>query len=144
MIGLLDVSSLVALFDPEHVHHAPIHAWFGEHRRLGWATCPLTENGLVRVISHPKYPGSRTTVDDALSRLTRFRASGDHVFWPDSVSLCQPDLLEPRHVRGHRQLTDVYLLALAVARGGRLVTLDRAIRSDAVTGAAPENLAILG
>lgn len=144
MIGLLDVNALVALFDPEHVHHADIHRWFGAHRGEGWATCPLTENGLVRILSHPKYPGRRTALDDAVDRLRRFRDSGDHAFWPDSVSLCEPELLELRHVRGHRQLTDVYLLALAVRREGRLVTFDRSIRREAVARAAAEHLVVVG
>lgn len=143
MIGLVDVNALVALFDPEHVHHSSIHGWFGEKRRQGWATCPLTENGLVRVISNPKYPGRGTTVADAVQRLRRFRESGDHTFWPDSLSLCDDDLLDLRHVRGHRQLTDVYLLALATKHQGRLVTFDRSIRHDAVTGASKSNIETL-
>lgn len=144
MIGLLDVNTLVALFDPEHVHHAVAHDWFAEHRVLGWSTCPLSENGLIRVISHPKYPGRRTSVEDAVERLMRFRDSGDHTFWADSLSLCDPDRVRLRHLRGHRQVTDAYLLALAVANGGRLVTFDRAILAKAVTGASSHNLEILG
>lgn len=143
MIGLLDVNALVALFDPEHVHYSAVHEWFGGHRRMGWATCPLTENGLVRVISNPKYPGRGTTVEDAIQRLKRFRASGDHTYWPDSLSICDDGLLDLRHVRGHRQLTDIYLLALATKHQGRLVTFDRSIRHDAVTGASESNLETL-
>ena len=144
MTGLLDVNALIALFDPEHVNHVAIHRWFGRHRADGWATCPLTENGLVRVISNPKYPGRRTTVADAIDRLRRFRGSGDHVFWPDSVSLCAPERIATRHVAGHRQVTDVYLLMLAVAHGGRLVTFDRTIRRHAVPEAAREHLLVVG
>lgn len=144
MIGLFDVNVLVALFDPEHLHHEAMHDWFGEHRGRGWATCPLTENGLVRVLCNPKYPGRRTTVNDAVDRLRRFRESGDHVFWPDSVSLCEPGGIDTRHVAGHRQLTDVYLLMLAVANGGRLVTFDRTIRRHSVPDAAKDHLLVLG
>ena len=143
MIGLLDVNALVALFDPEHVHHTAVHAWFSEDRHLGWATCPLTENGLVRVLSNPKDPGRRTTVEDAIQRLRRFRESGDHTYWADSVSICDDGLLDLRHVRGHRQLTDVYLLALATKHQGRLVTFDRSIRHEAVKGALKSNLETL-
>jgi len=144
VIGLLNVNALVALFDPEHVHHRSAHEWFAVHRQKGWATCPLSENGLVRVVSHPSYPGRGTTVGDAIERLARFRESGDHTFWPDSVSLCDEDRLRLEHVMGHRQVTDLYLLALAVEKGGRLVTFDRRIRADAVAGGAPRHLNVLG
>lgn len=143
MTGLLDVNALVALFDPSHVHHGAAHRWLSEHRRQGWATCPLTENGLVRVVSNPKYPGHRTTLTDAVERLATFRASGDHEFWPDSLSCCDPGCLDFRHVLGHRQVTDVYLLALAVENRGRLVTFDRSVRTDAVPGARPSHLVTL-
>lgn len=143
MIGLLDVNALVALFDPEHVHHLLAHEWFRAHRKLGWATCPLTENGLVRVVSNPKYSGRRATVEGVVERLRRFRESGDHTFWPDSVSLLDPGRLDFHHVQGHRQLTDIYLLALAVEHGGRLVTADRTIRREAVSGASGAHLEIL-
>ncbi len=71
---------LVALFDPAHIHHDAAHDWFGAHREDGWATCPLTENGFVRVLSNPAYPGRRTTVADAVDRLGRLARSGGHTF----------------------------------------------------------------
>ena len=89
MIALFDVNVLVALFDPDHVHHRSAHDWLAANREAGWATCPLTENGLVRILSNPTYSGRRTTIEDAVDRLEAFRASGDHRFWPDTVSLCQ-------------------------------------------------------
>lgn len=144
MVALLDVNVLVALFDPEHVHHQTAHEWLAENRSRGWATCPLTENGLVRILSNPSYSGRRTTVQDAVERLAAFRASGDHAFWPDTVSLCQEGRFTFPHIGGHRQLTDVYLLALAVQNQGRLATFDRGIRPHSVAGATPSNLAFLG
>lgn len=143
MAALLDVNVLVALFDADHVHHGPAHDWFAENRERGWATCPLTENGLTRILSNPTYSGRRTTVQDAVDRLTAFRASGDHEFWPDSVSLCQEGLFLFPHILGHRQLTDVYLLALAVRHGGRLATFDQRIRPNAVADAGPAHLIYL-
>lgn len=143
MVALLDVNVLVALFDEMHVHHEAAHQWFGQNRELGWATCPLTENGFVRVISNPAYPGRGTSLPDAIARLEEFRASGDHSFWPDSVSLRDGSLFRPRHLTGHRQLTDVYLPALAFQHGGRLATFDRTIPLRSVTGARPEHLAIV-
>lgn len=143
MIALLDVNVLVALFDSEHVHFEYAHRWFSEQRPLGWATCPLTENGFVRIIANPSYPGSRTTIADALERLAAFRASGQHSFWPDSVSFCDEGAIETRHIQGYRQLTDVYLLSLAARHGGRLATFDGSIAAAAVVGAAPENLVVI-
>jgi toxin-antitoxin system PIN domain toxin len=144
LVLLLDVNVLVALFDPVHTHHEAAHEWFEPNRRSGWSTCPLTENGLVRVISNPSYPGRRTTVQDALQRLTIFRESGNHTFWPDSASLCEVPLIRPANLLGHRQLTDVYLLALAVTNGGRLATFDQRISLAAVNGAEPGHLACIG
>lgn len=143
MVTLLDVNVLIALFDEMHVHHELAHQWFGRNRRLGWATCPLTENGFIRIISNPTYPGRGTNLADAISRLEVFRASGNHVFWSDSTSLCDGSAFRPRHMTGHRQLTDIYLLGLALQNGGRLGTFDRTIPLRSVVGAVPEHLAVL-
>ena len=143
MIALLDVNVLVALFDPVHSHHEAAHGWLAENRVAGWATCPMTENGLARVVSNPAYPGSRTTLSDAVSRLDKFVRSGDHVFWPDAVSIRDTSVVQTKHVAGHQQLTDVYLLALAVGQAGRLATFDRSIPLASVAGATPDNLALL-
>lgn len=144
MIALLDVNVLVALFDALHTHHEITHQWFATNRASGWATCPLTENGMVRVLSNPSYLGRRTTMSDAIESLDVFRKSGHHTFWPDSVSLCDEALIHSRHLQGRQQLTDVYLLALAVASGGRLATFDRGIPLHAVLGAGVHNLVLLG
>jgi uncharacterized protein len=143
VIALLDVNLLVALFDPAHLHHEPAHAWFGRNRSARWATCPLTENALVRVLSNAAYPGRRTTVEDAAARLRTFCSDRAHVFWPDSVSVRDPGRFQWKHVQGHRQLTDVYLLALSVSNEGRLATFDSTISLRAVPGAAPHNLELL-
>ncbi len=143
MAALLDVNVLVALFDPMHAYHETAHEWFAENRQRGWATCPLTENGLVRILSNPSYPGRRTTISDAIDRLGSFRASGHHTFWPDSVSICD-EALQPAHVQGYRQLTDVYLLALALSNDGRLATFDRGIPLSSVDGAGDRHLTLIG
>ncbi len=144
MIHLLDVNVLVALFDPAHVHHEAAHGWFEREREGGWATCPLTENGLVRVLSNPAYPGRRTTVADAADRLARFTASGWHTFWPDDVSLVRGGAVVVDSLAGHREITDAYLLALAVRNCGRVATFDRGLRIATVAGAMPEDLAVIG
>jgi toxin-antitoxin system PIN domain toxin len=143
-VALLDVNVLVALFDGAHTHHEVAHEWFAAQRELGWATCPLTENGFVRVLSNPAYPGRGTTLRDAIARLSAFRASGRHSFWPDEVSLCEDGLFDPTHIAGNRQLTDVYLLGLSVHHGGRLATFDSRIRRESVRRAGSEHLVLIG
>lgn len=143
MVALLDVNVLVALFDPSHLHHEAAHEWFQSNRTHGWSTCPITENGFVRVVSHSAYPGRKTSVGDAIRRLRRFQQSGLHDFWPDSVSLRNESIFDPRRIGGPNQLTDVYLLALAVTNGGRLATFDTSIKLTVVTGASSASLVII-
>jgi hypothetical protein len=139
--ALLDVNFLIALFDPDHVHHEPAHAWFGRHRSAGWATCPLTENGLVRILANPAYSPAAERPAEIAGRLASLRESGHHVFWPDDVSVCDPSVFSLSV--GHRQLTDVYLLALAVRRAGCLTTFDRSIPVKVVRGARAEHLVVV-
>ena len=132
--ALLDVNLLVALFDPDHIHNELAHDWFADNRAHGWATCPLTENGFVRVLSNPAYGSRVMRAAELVLRLRTFCASGHHQFWPDVVSLRDETLFKPALVGGPRQLTDVYLLGLAMKRGGRLATFDRTIPQKAVVG----------
>jgi toxin-antitoxin system PIN domain toxin len=142
--ALLDVNLLVALFDADHVHHELAHDWFADHRAEGWATCPITENGFVRVLSHPAYGAIINRPADLIERLARLCASPDHEFWTDDVSLRDDSLFSSAHMAGHRKLTDVFLLGLAVARKGCLATFDRTIPVSAVVGATKEALAVIG
>ena len=144
MIALLDVDVLVALFDPAHVHHDVAYTWFGENRSSGWATCALTENGLARVVSHPSYPGRRTTVANAFARLGAFTESGDHHFWPSSTSLRRRSRIDTGLLEGHEQITGAYLLLLAVEHGGRVATFDRKSPIEAVDRAGSEQVVVLG
>ena len=143
MIHLLDVNLLVALFDPGHLHHEAAHRWFSAAREDGWATCPMTENGFVRVISNPAYPGRRTRVADAVARLRRFSESGGHTHWPDDVSILQAEMFDPSHLAGHGEVTDVYLLGLAVLHEGTFATFDRSVRTSAVPGFQTGHLIVL-
>ena len=142
-VGLLDVNVLVALFDPDHVHHEAAHDWFADHREQGWATCPLTENGFVRVVSNPAYGLDGLRAEGALTLLKTFLGAGHHTFWPDALSLTDSRLFDLSVAAGHRRLTDIYLLGLATAREGRLVTFDRGIPLAAVRGAGPETLCLI-
>lgn len=142
-VALLDVNVLVALFDADHVHHELAHDWFADHRAHGWATCPVTENGFVRVVSNPAYGLDGFRPDAAVKCLRAFCASGHYVFWPDSVSLADARLFDTA-AAGWRQITDVYLLGLAVSTGGRLATFDRAIPLRAFKTAAAASLQVIG
>jgi toxin-antitoxin system PIN domain toxin len=142
-VALLDVNVLVALFDPDHVHHDAAHDWFADLKADGWATCPLTENGLLRVLSNPAY--SPTAERPAVLRrsLRLLCESGHHVFWPDDVSLLDSRRFEARLPIASRQTTDVYLLGLALAHGGCVATFDRSIPFRAVTGATSDDLLVI-
>jgi uncharacterized protein len=139
--ALLDVNVLVALFDPHHIHHDAAHDWFAENRDAGWATCPITETGFVRVVSHPAY-GLGERVETATARLRAFCDSGGHQFWRDAISL-RDEIFDLSRAGSAKQLTDIYLLGLAVNRKGRLATLDRTIPVSAVRGASSETLALV-
>ncbi len=139
MRALLDVNVLIALLDSDHTSHRAAVAWFSEHGASGWASCPITQNGCVRIMSHPAYPNAHS-VAEIVERLRDATAHSAHEFWPDSESLLDPQLIDPTRVHGPRQLTDVYLLALAVKHGGRLVTFDGTIAIGAVGGAKKAHL----
>ncbi|MEP7303698.1 MAG: TA system VapC family ribonuclease toxin [Caldimonas sp.] len=143
MRALLDVNVLVALLDAAHLHHRAATAWLATHVEKGWASCPLTQNGCVRILSLPAYQNAQAPAA-VVDRLARAAAGKRHEFWPDSVSVLEPGRLRWDHVLSSRQITDVYLLALAVANGGRLVTLDRGIATSAVPGATRRHLVVLG
>ena len=142
-VALLDVNVLVALFDPDHVHHEASHDWFRQNRREGWATCPMTENGLVRILSNPAYTTAPESLGSIAGRLVAFCASGNHIFWPDEISLLDGRRIRLESRLSHRNLTDVYLLALARHRGGRLATFDRSIPPAAVVGAELSHLEVI-
>jgi toxin-antitoxin system PIN domain toxin len=143
LVALLDVNLLVALFDPDHIHHDLAHDWFEDHHQGGWATCPVTETGFIRVLANPAYGATVTRPAELVERLARFCSTPQHVFWPDAVSLSDPEIFTPAMIRGHRQVTDVYLLGLAKKMGGCLATFDRTIPLGAVAGATRSMLAII-
>lgn len=142
MRSLLDVNVLIALFDSDHTAHRTALSWFSTNAAEGWASCPITQNGCLRVMSNTRYPGHKPVMEVAL-RLGELCANPVHEFWPDDVTLTDPRHVEIARIHGPAQLTDVYLLALAVAHHGRLVTFDDAIARSAVHGAGPQNLLVL-
>jgi toxin-antitoxin system PIN domain toxin len=143
-VALVDVNVLVALFDPAHPNHEDAHRWFGQHRRQGWASCPITNHGCIRVLSNPAYPTVEAAPAEVLSRLRLLCSAPDHQFWDDSVSLLDQTLFRPQFIADHQKITDVYLLGLALRHKGKLATLDRSIPLKAVVGAAPQHLELIG
>lgn len=142
MRALLDVNVLVALLDGSHLHHRAATEWLAAHARFGWASCPLTQNGCLRILSLPSYSNPQPAASVA-QRLGQAVADASHAFWPDAFSLLEQGRLLWDRVLSSRQITDAYLLALATANAGRLVTFDRGIAIEAVHGAAKKNLLVL-
>jgi toxin-antitoxin system PIN domain toxin len=142
MRALLDVNVLIALLDADHSLHAPALSWFAGNAKAGWASCPITQNGCLRVMSHPGYPNP-LPVRSVVERLADATANAAHAFWADDVSLLDQRVVDPGRIHGPRQVTDLYLLALAVGNRGRLVTFDRAISLDAVRGAEKKHVLVL-
>jgi toxin-antitoxin system PIN domain toxin len=130
---LLDVNVLIALIDPAHVQHDQVHEWFGRVGHKAFATCPITENGLLRIVGHPKYPNSPGPPSTVVSALVAMRALPGHAFWPDSISLAGSSLVDPTLLSNHGRVTDSYLLALARENKGRLATMDQKLATEVVT-----------
>jgi len=129
---LLDVNMLLALTDPMHVHHEAAHRWFAHEGHKSWATCPLTENGFVRIASHPGYPNRPGDVLAVFAILRQLCTAEGHQFWADGISILE--IVETSAIITHAQITDLYLIGLAVHKQGRLATLDQRIPVDAVRG----------
>jgi uncharacterized protein len=142
MRALLDVNVLIALLDADHSLHERAFEWFGVHARGGWASCPISQNGCLRIMSHPGYPNP-LLVAAVMERLAAATRSSYHQFWPDDVSLLDPLIADPVRIHGPRQLTDLFLLALAIHHGGRFVTFDTAVSLNAIKGAEKKHLVIL-
>jgi uncharacterized protein len=140
--ALLDVNVLVALLDSDHASHDSAIDWFVKHARQGWASCPITQNGCIRIMSNPGYPNplpARVVIE----HLAEACRQSIHEFWPGDISLLDSDIVDSTRIHGARQLTDIYLLALAVQHGGRLVTFDTSIPLAAVRKATRQRLLFL-
>jgi len=142
MRALLDINVLIALHDRNHVHHERASEWFAAHARQGWASCPLTQNGCVRIMSQPAYPNAQA-MTALLDMLRRSTSTKFHEFWSDDASILDAKRFQQSHMHSHRQITDLYLLGLAVKNSGRLVSFDIRIPLTAVVGATPAHLVAL-
>jgi uncharacterized protein len=140
--ALLDVNVLIALLDSDHASHDSAINWFSKHAREGWASCPITQNECIRIMSNSGYPNP-LPVQAVIKHLADACHQDIHEFWADEVSLLDSDVVDSTRIHGPRQLTDIYLLALAVQHEGRLVTFDTGIPLAAVRKATTQNLLIL-
>lgn len=128
-VALLDLNILTALLWPAHEHHQPAHRWFAARSHSGWATCPLTQLGFVRILSNPAFSRDALTPADAVALLAENVAHPKHEFWPDGLQVPAAVRELDATLQGYRQLTDAYLLALAHRRKGVLATFDRGLRA---------------
>ncbi len=142
MRALFDVSALLAVFDKDHVFHGRARTWWAAHPSGGWATCPLTQNRFVRIMSQPSYLQKRSTIE-AVEALRIGVNQPDHEFWPDDISITDDRLFDHGYTPGPSQITAVSLRGLAVKNGGRLVTFDRGLPLKAVRGAEAKHLVVL-
>jgi uncharacterized protein len=142
MRALLDINVLIALLDSDHTSHGVALMWFAKHAREGWASSPITQNGCVRIMSNPSYPNA-LPIQAVMKRLADACQEDVHEFWSDEVSLLNPNVVDSTRIHGPRQLTDIYLLALAVEQEGRLVTFDTGVPLALVRKATPDNLVVL-
>jgi len=142
MRALLDVNVLIALNDQGHIHHTLANQWMAQHMHLGWASCPLTQNGMLRIMSQASYVNSQP-LKILFQMLRRETQHAQHAFWPDDLSLLDEAHIDADKLLSPSQLTDAYLLALAVKNQGRFITLDKRIPFNAVPGAKPLHLVSL-
>ena len=144
MRSLLDINVVIALLDPDHTFQERAHNWWAKNKDSGWASCPLTENGVVRIMSTRGYsPQHPFTPKNVLDKLREFIDKSDHEFWPDDVSVVDTNLFAADRIHRPKQITDLYLLALATKNKARLVTFDQNIPLSAVNGAKADHLYVV-
>jgi uncharacterized protein len=142
MRALLDVNVLVALIDRKHVAHSRAHVWLADNLATGWASCPLTENGCLRILTNPRY-SAPVSASEVVAALSTAKLAGNHEFWPDDITITSNEMFDHARWQGHQQVTDVYLLALAVKHQGRLATFDGNVAANIVRNGSPEQLIVL-
>ncbi|MGI9018305.1 MAG: TA system VapC family ribonuclease toxin [Euzebya sp.] len=142
MRALLDVNVLLALLDADHADHERARTFLSTHIVHGWASCAITQNGFVRIISQPRYPSPVSPVV-AVQRLAKACQMDHHQFWPCDLSLLDPETVDSSRLHGSRQVTDAYLLALSARHDGRFVTFDQSIPLSSVRGADARHLITL-
>ena len=140
--ALLDINFLIALLDLDHSHHLAARRWLEQEFEHGWASCPITQNGCIRVMSQPSYP-RLLPAGSVIARLSAATGTPYHEFWADDVSILDRATVRSDRVHGPKQLTDIYLLALAVKHDGRFITFDATVPVSAVTNARNHHLVVV-
>ena len=126
---LLDVNVLIALLWPPHEAHARAQRWFAQNAYQGWATCAMTQAGFVRIVSNPAFSQRAVSPRDALEVLSGSLQHPAHHFWTEDIGVAEALAPFGRRLLGHQQVTDAYLLGLAIHKKGRLATLDASLSS---------------
>ena len=139
---LLDVNTVLALLDPKHVFHEAAHAWAAADPNSRWLTCPIVQNGVLRVASQPRYPNSLGTVSAVRDLMRAFTAHPRHGFLPDDITLLDDSIVRPERLTP-ASTTQVYLLLLAQRHHAKLATFDRRLPVDAIAGGA-EAIEVIG
>jgi toxin-antitoxin system PIN domain toxin len=134
-VFLLDANVLITLAWPDHPFHEKVGQWFVRYSRSGWATCPFTQAAFVRVLSNPAFSAHALTPRNALRVLESNLSLPGHHFWPDAIPVLDAVKVVEHRLTGHRQITDAYLLGLAIHNRGKLATMDSGIRAWDVDGA---------
>jgi toxin-antitoxin system PIN domain toxin len=144
MRALLDANVVIALLDPNHALHDKAHKWWSANQASGWASCSITENGAVRILSNPNYrKQKRSSPAHIIGLLTSFASQTSHEFWNENISLRDEKIFSREEILSSGRITDIYLLALATKHEGKLVTFDQNISLKAVRTAKPQNLTVL-
>ncbi|HUA97104.1 MAG TPA: TA system VapC family ribonuclease toxin [Terracidiphilus sp.] len=128
--NLLDLNVLIALTDSEHIHRQKAERWFLSSGKDDWGVCPLTEAGFIRVTTNPAMQSGAITVERAISTLQALRAHPGYCYWPitDKESWVDVTAAFAARISGHQQITDAYLLGLAIRNDGVLITFDRGLK----------------
>lgn len=143
-VWLLDVNVLLAWLWPAHEAHKTAHSWMNNHRHEAWATCPATEMGFLRIVTTPSFSPNAPAWDEAIKILRQYtQASPKYSFWQDSLTLAEMDLRLGKRIKGPNQITDAYLLALAISNHGRMVTFDYRMQSLAPKGSAEHDALVI-
>ncbi len=127
MTHLLDVNLLIALLWPPHEGHDKAQRWFAENANQGWATCPITQAGFVRIVSNPAFSRYSSSPQDALKILTASLEHRAHRFWTEDIGVLDAFTGSAQRLVGHQQVTDAYLLGLALHKKGKLATFDSSL-----------------
>lgn len=141
-VHLLDVNVLIALMDPAHEFHQAATSWFKNHRADGWATCPTTESGFIRLLSNPKYPNVTLSPAQAADLLVRLVEANQptHHWWPETISVRDAEVFDLTLLTGYNQITDTWLIAVAVTNRGALATCDLRLGPGGARAATAANI----